>query len=44
MKLKSALLIATLCTGTIMMAGDGSNEDGFVPPPREKKLPPAPPN
>ena len=36
------LLAATLCTGTIL-AGDGSNEPGFVPPPVERKLPPAPP-
>ena len=36
------LLAATLCTGTVL-AGDGSNEPGFVPPPVERKLPPAPP-
>ena len=42
-KLISAALAATLCTGTVLWAGDGSNEEGFVPPPREKKKPPAPP-
>ena len=36
-------LAVTLCAGTILYAGDGSNEAGFVPPPREAKLPPAPP-
>lgn len=35
-------LAATLCSGTVL-AGDGSNEVGFVPPPHEKKLPSAPP-
>jgi len=35
-------LAVTLCGGTVL-AGDGSGEPGFVPPPREKKLPPAPP-
>ena len=34
--------MATLCTGTTL-AGDGSKEAGFVAPPREKKLPSAPP-
>jgi len=37
------VLAATLCTGTVVMAGDGSDEAGFVPPPVNKKLPPAPP-
>ena len=37
-----ALLAATLCAGTVL-AGDGSDEKGFVPPPTAKKLPPAPP-
>lgn len=37
------VLAATLCIGTTILAGDGSDEQGFVPPPREKKLPPAPP-
>ena len=36
------MLAATLCAGTAL-AGDGSGEPGFVPPPRAKKLPPAPP-
>ena len=36
-------LAATLCSGTMMRAGDGTNEEGFVPPPRERKKPPAPP-
>ena len=37
------LLAATLCVGTVLAAGDGSDEPGFVAPPRAKKLPPAPP-
>lgn len=37
-----AALTATLCTGTVL-AGDGTGEAGFVPPPRELKKPPAPP-
>jgi len=37
------ILAVTLCAGTNLLAGDGSDEAGFVPPPREKKLPPAPP-
>ena len=37
------LLAATLCSGTILAAGDGSNEKGFVPPPVDRKKPPAPP-
>lgn len=45
-KRKSSLalvaLTATLCTGTIL-AGDGTGEKGFVPPPKDPKLPPAPP-
>ena len=36
-------LAATLCSGTIMGAGDGTGEAGFFPPPRERKKPPAPP-
>lgn len=36
-------LAATLCVGTALASGDGSMEKGFVPPPKEKKLPPAPP-
>jgi hypothetical protein len=35
-------LSATLCAGTVL-ASDGTGEPGFVPPPREPKLPPAPP-
>lgn len=42
-KILIASLAATLCLGTVVLAGDGSDEKGFVPPPREKKLPPAPP-
>lgn len=38
----STALAATLCSGT-MLAGDGSDEKGFVAPPREMKKPPAPP-
>ena len=41
-KVMSAALAATLCTGTLL-AGDGTGEAGFVPPPRELKKPPAPP-
>ena len=37
-----ALLATTLCMGTTL-AGDGSNEPGFVPPPKNRKPPPAPP-
>ncbi len=37
------VLAATLCTGTVLAASDGSDEPGFVAPPRAKKLPPAPP-
>lgn len=36
-------LMATLCVGTVLASGDGSNESGFVAPPKDKKLPPAPP-
>jgi hypothetical protein len=36
------LLAATLCMGTVL-AGDGSDEPGFVPPPKRSQLPPAPP-
>ena len=40
----SSLLTATLCSGTVLAAdGDGSTEPGFVPPPKAKKLPSAPP-
>ncbi|MFT5496015.1 MAG: hypothetical protein ACI9TH_001412 [Kiritimatiellia bacterium] len=39
----SSLIAATLCSGTAFAAGDGSNEAGFVPPPKDKKLPAAPP-
>ena len=37
------ILAATLCTGTVLAGGDGSTEKGFIPPPKAKKLPPAPP-
>lgn len=36
------LLAVTLCTGTVL-AGDGSDEAGFVPPPTDRQLPPPPP-
>lgn len=35
-------LAATFCVGTLL-AGDGSDEKGFVPPPHERPKPPAPP-
>ena len=38
-----ALLLLTLCAGTALAAGDGTDEAGFVAPPRAKVLPPAPP-
>ena len=40
---KSTLITATLMAGTVCMAGDGSDEPGFVAPPHERKLPSAPP-
>ncbi len=44
MKKELALLFATLCIGTTLaIAGDGSEEDGFVKPPEDRKIPPAPP-
>lgn len=42
-KIISSALAATLCAGTILSAGDGTGEAGFVPPPRDVKKPPAPP-
>ena len=42
-RIVGSALAATLCVGTLLGAGDGTNEPGFVPPPREKKNPPAPP-
>jgi hypothetical protein len=42
-KVMIPVLAATLCAGTSVFAGDGSNEPGFVAPPCDKKLPPAPP-
>lgn len=33
----------TLMMGLSLTADDGSSEQGFVPPPVDKKLPPAPP-
>jgi hypothetical protein len=44
---KTLALATTLLTGTVLAASpsdaDGSKEAGFVAPPREKKLPSAPP-
>ena len=37
------ILAATLCTGTVLASGDGSNEKGFVSPPGSRKLPAPPP-
>lgn len=42
-KVISGALAATLCAGTLLAAGDGTGEPGFVAPPREVKKPPAPP-
>jgi len=39
----SALTALTLCAGTVLASGDGTDEAGFVAPPRAKVLPPAPP-
>ena len=36
-------LTATLCMGTALAAGDGSDEPGFVAPPKGREAPPAPP-
>jgi len=36
-------LVATLCMGTALASGDGSDEPGFVPPPANRTPPPAPP-
>ena len=38
----TVFLAATLCSGTVL-AGDGTGDPGFVPPPRDIKQPPAPP-
>jgi hypothetical protein len=38
----SAALAATFCAGTLL-AGDGTGDPGFVPPPRDRQPPPAPP-
>ena len=43
MKKVTSLLLLTLCAGTVFATGDGTDEPGFVAPPREPKLPPAPP-
>ena len=44
MKIKHVIpMLATLCAGTVLAAGDGSTEPGFVAPPKDNKLPPAPP-
>ncbi len=40
---KETFITATLMMGTSLMAGDGSDEPGFVAPPHERKLPSAPP-
>jgi len=42
LKAGMVLLAATLCSGTVL-AGDGSDEPGFVAPPKNRKPPPAPP-
>lgn len=36
-------LLLTLCMGTTLGSGDGSNEEGFVAPPSDRTPPPAPP-
>jgi hypothetical protein len=36
-------IYATLCLGTSLASGDGSNEEGFVAPPKDRAAPPAPP-
>jgi hypothetical protein len=36
-------IAATLCLGTALAAGDGSDEPGFVAPPKDRSAPPAPP-
>jgi hypothetical protein len=36
-------LLATLCLGTVLASGDGSDEAGFVSPPTNRVPPPAPP-
>ena len=43
MNKKLVLLGMTLCMGTALFAGDGTDEEGFVAPPTENKPPPAPP-
>ena len=40
--LTALTILATLMAGTVL-ASDGSDEKGFVAPPVEKVLPPAPP-
>ena len=42
-RIVATTLAATLCSGTVLGTGDGTNEKGFVPPPRDPKKPPAPP-
>ena len=39
----ATMLVSTMCIGTILAAGDGSDEQGFVAPPESTKLPPPPP-
>lgn len=36
-------MYATLCMGTALATGDGSDEEGFVAPPKDRAMPPAPP-
>jgi len=39
----AVVLAATLCNGTVLASGDGSNEEGFVAPPQGRDMPPPPP-
>ena len=43
MKYTIPALILTMCVGMVFAEGDGSLENGFVPPPHAVKLPSAPP-
>lgn len=43
MKKLASVLAATLCAGTALASGDGSDEEGFVAPPKHRQLPPPPP-
>ena len=42
-KILTTLLATTLCMGTVLATGDGSDEAGFVAPPSDRTPPPAPP-